>query len=287
VEPLDCVETEMLGKRTCVAIPDTVLEEHDSLRDKTQKLGLIARYCSIFGVDLIRIFHDPRGRGESAFMKRVLEYLETPQYLRRRLFPLSDELRFAGLLPPLRTPSHKPKVPVDKLQVGEHREGFVLADGATADVGLDSSASLAHKASPNRRVTIRVTSTSPLTGVVVDRKEVGPYWGYAVDVCGQGELLSDPAFPMRIATSRSGDPLLRSLPSLRASLGGAKGVMAIFGSPSRGLPQIFGKDIRGKVSFLVNLFPEQNVATVRSEEAILAALYLLQILMAEGAPKPR
>jgi methyltransferase len=277
----------LLGKKTCVAIPDTVLEEHDSLRDKTLKLGLIARYCSIFGVDLIRIFHDPRGRGESAFMKRVLEYLETPQYLRRRLYALSDELRFAGLLPPLRTPSHMPKVPVERLQVGEHREGFVLADGASVDVGLDSPAGLAHKSAPNRRVTIRVTSKSPLTGVVVDRKEVGPYWGYAVDVCGQSELLGDPAFPLKIATSRAGDPLLESLPPIKASLAGAKGVMAIFGSPSRGLPQIFGKDLRGKVSYVVNLFPEQNVATVRSEEAILAALYLIQILLAEGASRPR
>jgi methyltransferase len=275
-------EAKMLGKRVCVAIPDTVLEEHDSLRDKTLKLGLIARYCSIFGVDLIRIFHDPRGRGESAFMRRVLEYLETPQYLRKRLFPLSDELRFAGLLPPLRTPSHRPRVALDRLQVGEYREGFVLADGTSADVGLDSPARLERRAPPNKRATVRVTGRSPLTAVVVDRREVGLYWGYAVDVCGMTELLGDPAFPLKIATSRGGDPLADSLPSIRAGLETAKGVMLIFGSPSRGLFQTFGRDLREKVGYVVNLFPEQNVATVRSEEAMLAALYLLDLLLAGG-----
>ena len=127
----------LAGKRLCVAIPDTVLEEQDSVREKTAKLGQIARYCALFGVDTIRVFHDPRGRGESSFIKKVLEYLETPQYLRRRLFPLSEDLRYAGLLPPLRIPSHKAKVPLGRLQAGEFREGVVLADGFSVDAGLD------------------------------------------------------------------------------------------------------------------------------------------------------
>ena len=119
----------LAGKRVCVAIPDTVLEEQESTREKTTKLGQIARYCALYGVDVVKVFHDPRGRGESAFIKKVLEYLETPQYLRRRLFPLSEDLRYAGLLPPLRIPSHKAKVPLSRLQAGEYREGVVLADG--------------------------------------------------------------------------------------------------------------------------------------------------------------
>src|SRR5712692_694120 len=102
------------GRRVCVAIPDTVLEEHDSLRDKTVKLGQIARACSVFGVETVQVFLDPGGRGESGLIRRVLEYLETPQYLRRKLFPLDESLKFAGLLPPMRIPSHKSWVDVEK-----------------------------------------------------------------------------------------------------------------------------------------------------------------------------
>src|SRR5271170_7019394 len=164
----------LAGKRICVAVPDTVLEEQDSVREKTAKLGQIARYCAVFGVDTIRVFHDPRGRGESALIKKILEYLETPQYLRRRLFPLSEELRFAGLLPPLRIPSHKAKVPMGRLQAGEFREGVVLTDGFSVDAGLDIPITLRKRDAPQRRVTLKIISASQtrVEGQPVDRREV-------------------------------------------------------------------------------------------------------------------
>jgi predicted SPOUT superfamily RNA methylase MTH1 len=226
----------LAGKRVCVAIPDTVLEEQDSVREKTAKLGQIARYCSIFGVDSIRVFNDPRGRGESSFIKKVLEYLETPQYLRRRLFPLSEELRYAGLLPPLRIPSHKPKVPLGQLQAGEFREGVVLADGLSVDAGLDRPVALRKKEAANRRITLRITSTSPsgAEGAIVDRREVTTYWGYSVEVSGTGAMLSDSAFPLKVATSRRGDDVARVARSLRIDLQGSRGVMLLFGSTSSG-----------------------------------------------------
>jgi methyltransferase len=276
----------LAGKRICVAIPDTVLEEHDSIREKTSKLGQIARYCAIFGVDSVRVFHDPRGRGESSFIKKVLDYLETPQYLRRRLFPLSEELRYAGLLPPLRIPSHKPKVPMAKLQSGELREGVVLADGLTVDAGLDIPVALRRKEPAQRRVTLRLTSTSPsgAEGVVVDRRDVKGYWGYTVEASGTGALLSDPAFPLKIATSRLGDPVQRVARSLRIDIQGAASLMLLFGSPSRGLFETIGKDLRGRVSYVVNLFPEQQVVTARTEEAILSALCVVGFLCSPELP---
>ena len=275
----------LAGKRVCIAIPDTVLEEQESAREKTTKLGQIARYCALFGVDSVRVFHDPRGRGESAFIRRVLEYLETPQYLRRRLFPLSEDLRYAGLLPPLRIPSHKAKVPLEKLRAGEVREAVVLADGLSADAGLDVPVSLRRKA-PQGRVTVRITSVSPsgVEAVPVDRREVQAYWGYSVDVSGTAALLADPAFPLKVATSRLGDPVARVARSLRIDLQGSGAVMLLFGSPSRGLFETVGKDLRSRVGYVVNLFPEQNVVTARSEEAILSALYLVGLLSSPELP---
>ncbi|XP_073114194.1 uncharacterized protein [Elaeis guineensis] len=40
------------------------------------------------------------------FLVRFLQYLETPQYLRRRLFAMHNSLRIVGLLPPLDAPHH-------------------------------------------------------------------------------------------------------------------------------------------------------------------------------------
>jgi methyltransferase len=276
----------LAGKRICVAIPDTVLEEQDSTREKTAKLGQIARYCALFGVDSIRVFNDPRGRGESAFIRKVLEYLETPQYLRRRLFPLSEELRYAGLLPPLRIPSHKAKVPLGRLQAGEFREGVVLADGFSVDAGLDVPVALRRKETPQKRITVKITSVSPsgVEAMPADRREIKAYWGYSVDVSGTGALLADSAFPLKVATSRHGDPVGRVARSLRIDLQGSGGVMLLFGSPSRGLFETVGKDLRSRVGYVVNLFPEQNVVTARSEEAILSALYLVELLASPDLP---
>lgn len=275
------------GKRICIAIPDTILEEHDTTREKTMKLGQIARYCSIFGVDAVRVFHDPRGKGESRFIKLILDYLETPQYLRRRLFPISEDLRFAGLLPPLRIPSHKAKTPVDKLRPGEFREGVVLADGMSTDIGLERPALLRRKETPQKRLTIKITSASTLhvEGIAVERSEVPEYWGYTVDVSGQSAL-NDPQFPLRIATSRRGDPLPSVTRRLREAVLKANGLMLLFGPPSRGLFEILGKDLYEKVGFVVNLYPEQQVVTVRSEEAIFSALYLVELLASPDMPFP-
>lgn len=254
-----------------------MLEEHESLRDKTMKIGQIARACSVYGVDTVQIFRDPRGRGESSLIRHVLEYVETPQYLRRRLFPLDDALKFAGLLPPLRIPSHRPKVPLAKVTLGELREGVVLTDGGTVDVGLDSPVTLKHKLGGNRRVTVRIVSVAPLTGVVVDRSEATEYWGYTVEVRSAEEVMGDGRFGLKVATSRLGDPLAGCLPQLREEFDRSKGVMAIFGSPSRGLFDMV-KNLRQKVKFVVNLYPEQKAVTVRTEEAMGSALYLLEVL---------
>ncbi len=266
-----------LGKRLAVAFPDTVLEEKDSLREKTVKLGTIARACAIYGVDVIELFKDDRGRGESKLIRKVLEYLETPQYLRRRLYSMDEALKFAGLLPPLRIPSHKPKVQMERLTVGEVREGVTNTDG-TVDVGLDKSLKLTEKTGANRRVTVRVVSKSPLTAELVKREDAHQYWGYTVESMTVDEVMSDARFGLKIATSRFGNTLQSQVFQMRESLLKAGSVMIVFGSPSKGLFDIVGPDLTKKVNFVVNLFSEQHVVTVRTEEAIFAALNLVNTL---------
>jgi len=274
----------LAGKKLSIAFPDTVLEERDSLREKTVKLGQIARTCSVFGVDIVQVFHDPRGGGEPGLIGRVLEYLETPQYLRRRLFPLDESLKFAGLLPPLRIPSHKPKVAVASLRPGEYREGAVLEDGVTVDVGLDVPLALSQRVASRKRLTVKITSTTPLQGVPANRWQAGEYWGYTVEERSMEDVLSDSRFGLKIATSRLGDPLGPSLGDLGGRVSASGSILVLFGAPSRGLFDMTA-DLRRRVAFVLNLYAEQHVTTVRSEEAIASALYLLQVLNASQNTK--
>ncbi|MBI3840989.1 MAG: hypothetical protein HY297_03420 [Thaumarchaeota archaeon] len=264
-------------KRLAVSLPDTVLEEKDSPREKTAKLGTIARACSIYGVDVVEVFRDPRGRGDGALIAKVLGYLETPQYLRKRLFPLDEALRFAGVLPPLRIPSHRPKVPLSEVAVGEVREGVMNADG-TVDVGLDVPPRVNAGPDKEKRVTVRITSKSPLTAELIRRDQVKEYWGYALESRDADKVFTDSRFALKVATSRLGKPLSSEAARMGEAFKDAGSVKMVFGSPSRGLFEIFGADLARKADFVVNLFNEQNVETVRTEEAIFAGLNLLNIL---------
>ncbi|MDG6942352.1 MAG: methylase [Nitrososphaerota archaeon] len=265
-----------LGKKLAISIPDTIMEEKESPREKTAKLGTIARACAIYGVDIIEVFRDDRGRGEGPLVRRVLEYLETPQYLRRRLYPLDESLKYAGILPPLRIPSHKAKVSLDRVGVGDIREGVANDDG-TIDIGLDVNARLAEKVSAGKRVTAKIVTVRPLAAALATREEAGEYWGYNVEEKACAGVLDDKRFEIKIATSRLGQPLGSVVESLAGAIKRATGVKLIFGSPSRGLYQIFGQKLVDEVDFSVNLFPEQHVETVRTEEAIFAGLALVGV----------
>ena len=272
----------LLGKKIVVSLPDTVLEDKESLREKSGKLGFIARACAIYGVDLIEVFRDPKARGEAKLVRKVLEYLETPQYLRKRLFSLDEELRYAGMLPPLRIPSHKAKIPADRIPIGEIREG-VVNTGGTVDIGLDVAPRLRQESLPGRRVTVKVTSLRPPVADIIPKELAGLYWGYAVETKTAAEVLSDSRYGLKIATSRLGTPVADELSGLRSSLRRAAGMKLIFGSPSRGLFDIMGQDLSSKVDYVVNFFPEQKVETVRTEEAILVSLGVVSLITAEKA----
>lgn len=66
-----------------------------------------------------------------AFMARVLQYCECPQYLRRHFFPMHPDLQFAGLLAPIDAPHH-----VRAEDRCKYREGVVLeTTGSKHDSG--------------------------------------------------------------------------------------------------------------------------------------------------------
>lgn len=270
----------LLGKRVVVAFPDTVLEEKGDLRAKTAKLGTLARACAIYGVDRIEVFRDPRGKGEPELIRKVLEYLETPQYLRKRLFPLDESLRYAGVLPPLRIPSHKPRVAMTELKVGDVREGVVERDG-TVEIGLDARPTLSVGAQSGKRVTVKVDSLRPFVAKQIEKEGVEEYWGYDVVTASLDGVLADRS-NLRVATSRLGEGLSRVVSGLRTAVNSSEGVKLIFGSPSRGLLDI-SADFKGRADFVVNLFGEQHTETVRTEEAVFAGLGLVDVLLSEKA----
>ena len=81
--------------RIFVAIPDSSLSDEKNLREKTIKIGRFARVFSIFGVNKVIIYKDPTTKNmnsDKLLMKLILDFLNTPQYLRKSIYPLNHEL---------------------------------------------------------------------------------------------------------------------------------------------------------------------------------------------------
>ncbi|MDA4111787.1 MAG: methylase, partial [Thaumarchaeota archaeon] len=163
-----------------IAIPDSMFLDDDTLREKTVKVGLVARAAAIFGIERIYIYRDSKKNHEADYevSKIIFEYAETPQYLRKRIYGRRKELEFAGLLPPLRIPSHM-RESIPKLD--ETREAvIVLQNGELmADIGTRELALIEGRAQEGKRAAIKVLSLNPLKVAVIQRP-VDVYWGYEI-----------------------------------------------------------------------------------------------------------
>jgi len=280
--------------KVSVAIPASLVSDIPHLREKTLRIGLIGRALAIFRVDEIIIYpdiHDQNQKRDAALIKAILSYMETPQYLRRRLFKIRPELRYAGILPPLRTPHHPTRNREKDLKIGECREGVVISsdeEGAYLDVGVERPLFTPNaQLKANSRVTVRVTEKGRrLRGELTNPDEFQVYWGYRVRVSRfpLGHIMRDQKYNLVIATSRRGDPITKVADKLLSLWRKSKRVLIAFGSPTRGLQEIIkqeGVKLEGLAHFIVNTVPNQGVETVRTEEALYATLAVLNVLVTD------
>jgi len=263
-------------------IPSSYTEESPDPRIKTYKVGQIARAAAIFRVDDIVIYHT-KGHDDTRFISTVLRYAETPQYLRKALFPMQDALRFAGVIPPLRIPSHT------VTDESEYREGIVTSVGSDrsvwVDVGSDSPIPLetpGRALKKGERISVRICSRRPTKVQIVNKKDIPSYWGYEVRAKSSLHDALTEADGLRIATSAKGRVLdLNTLSEIGASAKQRDKVSVAFGSPSKGLDVILldeGHKLEDHSSYVVNAVPGQGASTVRTEEAVFITLGLLNLV---------
>lgn len=159
------------------------------------------------------------------FLARVLQYLETPQYLRKALFPMHRDLRLAGLMPPLDCPHH-----LRFEDVSEYREGVTIdpphwakhnrgRNSVYVNVGLrdpiEASLPVGAFVESGTRVTIKMPMSAYEAGTIVSPREpvekLGWYWGYSVrlapslsSVLTSSPFSPDSGYDLVIGTSERG-----------------------------------------------------------------------------------
>jgi len=274
-----------------VAIPASFVSDVPHLREKTFRIGLVGRAAAIFRVDEVIVYPDfPQTdqRRDINLLATVLAYMETPQYLRKRLFKIQPELKYAGVLPPLRTPHHPLADRTEDLKVGEFREGAVLSyskEGSQVDVGVEQPALVAGiKLKTNTRVTVKITELGKHPKAVLPSpREIKAYWGFKVSVSEDtfGRLVKTRPFDLVVATSRKGKPIDAVVDELTERWKQSLKTLMAFGAPTQGLFEIVAKErlmLEDLAHFIVNTIPEQGTETVRTEEALYASLAIFNTL---------
>ncbi|MEM2025908.1 MAG: putative RNA uridine N3 methyltransferase, partial [Desulfurococcaceae archaeon] len=244
----------------------------------------VARWSSIFGVREVVFYREPSTEiSEHGKYKKLIEdhwrYFFTPPYLRRALVPLTSSLKYVGLLPPIRLKAFNVgKRPRD----GEHRLGYVFIDSSgehRALIGDD----VVYRASEECKEHIGI---SPV--LVVDRAKrlvkcvnrtvyLGPRLSFAnslkeaVNKCRE-------ASKCLIATDKTGSyPELSVLENACGS-----DITILFGSPKYDLFEISSQEsfaLNNCVDCTWNTVPNQEVVSVRTEEALLITLGVINALL--------
>ena len=216
--------------------------------------------------------------------------MDVPQYLRRKVFSKSQALKFAGLLPPLRTKSHPLEATTNDLREGYIRWGLQERPGKI-DLGLDKLVSYSKAVSERDPTLFKVVKTTPhIVLETIEREDVSEYWGYEVErVSSLTELLKAFDDTTRIGFSRNA-PLFHQLENdLKSTVAGTQAVLAVFGGPSHGILEFSESEresVKANIDFWINSIPDQGTETVRLEEALFVSLGVLNSLVGKMIAKP-
>jgi predicted SPOUT superfamily RNA methylase MTH1 len=298
-----------------IALPGSIISNAQSRELRTYVAGQIARAAATFCVDEVVVFADQgkqhnanstsghfdgavRSTDPDVFLARILQYLETPQYLRKQLFPMHADLAMASLLNPLDAPHH-----VRADEESAYREGVVAKrpvsvregqeGGCWVNIGLKNEAFVPRSIAPGTRVTVHIpqvsgsTSRKSVAGRAVSsatpREKHGLYWGYTTRLASSiGAVWSECPYPggydLSIGTSERGEDIhapefgLKPFKHLVLFFGGLAGLEAALETDeslsTKGADALFDK--------YINVVVGQGCRTIRTEEAIpitLAALY--------------
>jgi predicted SPOUT superfamily RNA methylase MTH1 len=267
-----------------VTMPDSSLSEEQTRRDKSIKIAQFARACSIFRVKRIYIYHDSLSQFEKDdphLLKTILKYLDTPQYLRKILYPRMQQLEYAGILHPIKAPHHKAPEDIKKVKAGDVRTGVIVKVKGQlfVEVGLGSLVSFVGEGFEGKKVNVKFAAPYPnLKAIKATEQDIFDYWGYEVkEVPSLSKLLTSVEKTEVVITSRRGSYFKNIEARLVERAKNVQNILVVFGAPKHGIHDMLAKEGASikPYEFVVNMFPNQGAETIRLEEAVLGTLAIL------------
>jgi hypothetical protein len=257
------------------------LIESQTILDKSYKISQISRSCSIFCVNKVFIYHDRSTKAEKIdkkILRTILEYLDTPPYLRKKIYPKMWILKHAGILPPIKSPHHKGLIDIKNIKDNEIRFGFVVKqnDSLYVDVGLQKLIRYSG-IQLGKKVLVKISNKGQLLAEDIAKEEIDGYWGYDIQFADSLSALLENTKCEVLMTSVEGSPFTKHVDDLMSPVKMSKNLLIVFGGPKFGLRKILECENKriAQSSHLLNMFPNQGTQTVRLEEAILGTLSIV------------
>jgi methyltransferase len=267
-----------------LTMPDSSLSDEQTKRDKSIKIAQFARACSIFRVKRIYIYHDSLSQFEKDdlhLLKTILRYLDTPQYLRKILYPRMQQLEYAGILHPIKAPHHKALEDIKKVKAGDVRTGVIVKVKGQlfVEVGLGSLVPFVGEGFEGKKLNVKFSAPYPnLKATKATEQDIFDYWGYEVkEVPSLSKLLTSVEKTEVVITSRRGSYFKNIESRFAERARNVQNILVVFGAPKHGIHDILAKEGASinPYEFVANMFPNQGTETVRLEEAVLGSLAIL------------
>ena len=268
-----------------VLIPSSIVDNAQSKELRTYLIGQIARTLGIFKVSEVIIFHDKLKDNSKDYINyfiKNLQYLETPQYLRKTLFPMSEDLKLSGLMNPLESQHH-----LRKDEWSQYREGCILdrpvnGDYSWVNIGLNKDCKINQKLPAKTRVTVKLNESNfnpklkYYTGTLVSMSEPyiqnGTYWGYIVRV-----------YDFIIGTSDKGENYKKANYEKKKDFkhcliifGGISGIEGLMNDDEHNQLNNNKKNIGKIFDLYLNTCMNQGLRTIRTEEALMISLAVIK-----------
>lgn len=115
-------EKLLKSSKITILLPDSFLENESTLFLKTLKIGTLARLFSIYRIHQILFYNDNANPEDIKISKEIFNFLSIAPYLRKESHK-SKYLQFSAILPPIQTPN----------QIGYENEDYYIKDALIID----------------------------------------------------------------------------------------------------------------------------------------------------------
>ncbi len=271
----------MQNQNLSILIPDTFLSETKDVKLKTNKVGLIGRALALYRVNQVIIYKDlshESTENDGDFISEILSFMNTPQYLRKEAFAIKPELKYVGILPPLRTPHHPSS---GDLNVGDYRQGFTVKrnkKGTFVDIGLDKLAFCKEQLTVKKIFSFKIVKIAKEV-IVTPEEPDDIYWGYETlsthkSLKNSLKLINP---DLVVLTTKYADTIDSIFNDLDEKIKNVNNVAICFGGPYSSIEENIESSNWDLIK--LNTIPNQGTETVRTEEAVSATLAIFNLLM--------